>query len=144
MMMLFMIFFTSMMWLREMTHNTARDVLTKLNTYYIETMKETGVYLTEIEQKDASGYLKLQMDFISNSLTNSHLVQMTIIIFALCSSFGIFELEGGTKFATATAPAWGSIDVTRAVINAISSAKAAGRTAVTPFAGPRSDSGSRP
>jgi len=37
-MMLFMIFFTSMMWLREMTHDTAKDVLESLNAYPIEEM----------------------------------------------------------------------------------------------------------
>ena len=90
-MMLFMIFFTSMMWLRETTHDVAQNVLENLNNYYMFEMKGKVANPTELEEEVASRYMQQQMNFVSDSLTNAHLFQMTIIIFALFIMFNIYN-----------------------------------------------------
>ena len=90
-MMLFMILFTSMMWLRENTHDIAQEVLENLNLYYVEEMNEHDITPSEIEKADSANYMQRQMAYISSSLTNAHLFQMTIIIFALFIMFRIYS-----------------------------------------------------
>ena len=90
-MMLFMILFTSMMWLRETTHEVAQGVLVNLNAYYVEEMSEHAVIPTEIEKADSAYYMQQQMSYVSNSLTNAHLFQMIIIILALFIMFNIYN-----------------------------------------------------
>ena len=76
-MMLFMIFFTSMMWLRETTHNTTQEVLDNLQNYY------------SLEQTD---YIRQQTDFVSSELTGAHSIQMAILVFALFIMFNIYNM----------------------------------------------------
>ena len=91
-MMLFMIFFTSIMWLRETTHNVAQNVLENLNDYYNFKLLEHGILPQEIEVLDSSHYVQQQMDSISNSLTNAYMLQMAIMIFALAIMFSIYNI----------------------------------------------------
>ncbi len=77
-MMLFMIFFTSMMWLRETTHDTTQEVLDNLTAYYL--------------LDEGAEYTKQQTDYVSSKLTNAHLLQMGIVILALVIMFKIYNL----------------------------------------------------
>ena len=88
---LFLIFFTSMMWLRESTHNTTLTVLDSLSAYYEEELEKHGAELNEREKTDAGYYLERQMDFVSASLTNNNLIQMALISIALFIMFNIYN-----------------------------------------------------
>ena len=88
---LFLIFFTSMMWLRETTHGITTTVLNSLSDYYVEELNEHGAALDQREKDDAEYYLQRQMDFVNASLTNKNILQMALITIALFIMFNIYN-----------------------------------------------------
>ena len=89
---LFLIFFTSTMWLRQATHDDTASVLINLNNYYSDELKEHGVVPSTIEKSDSEYYLQAQMNSIGGALTKNNLVQMTLIVIALFIMFNIYDL----------------------------------------------------
>ena len=89
---LFLIFFTSMLWVREATSDAAKTVLGNLSEYYKEEFSEHGIPPTEIEAADSNYYLEEQMQIVSESLTRHNLMQMALIIVALFIMFNIYNL----------------------------------------------------
>ncbi len=89
---LFLIFFTSMLWLREVTHDTTRQVLGNLSAYYVEEFKEHGVRFDRMAQADSEYYLETQMNLVSASMTSHNLLQMALITVALFIMFSVYNL----------------------------------------------------
>ncbi|MBR1859657.1 MAG: amino acid permease, partial [Selenomonadaceae bacterium] len=89
---LFLIFFTSTMWLRQTNHVTTESVLNGLNDYYVEELSEHGIVPNEIEKNDAAYYLESQMEFVNESLRNSNFMQISIIVITLFIMFNIYNL----------------------------------------------------
>ena len=89
---LFLIFFTSTMWLRQATHDDTASVLISLNDYYADEFKEHGIVPNAVERADSAYYLQTQMDFVGNALTKNNLIQMTLIAVALFIMFNIYNL----------------------------------------------------
>ncbi len=89
---LFLIFFTSMLWVREATNDAAQTVLGNLSEYYKEELNEHGVPPTEIEKNDSAYYLQNQMEIVSESLTRHNLIQMILITISLFIMFNIYNL----------------------------------------------------
>ena len=88
---LFLIFFTSMLWLREATHHTTRQVLGNLGKYYTDELGSHGVALDAREQADANFYLERQMDFVDKALTGHNVRQMLVILVALFIMLNIYN-----------------------------------------------------
>ncbi len=88
---LFLIFFTSMLWLREATHDTTKTVLDSLSEYYVEEIEEHGAEFNAREKADAEYYLQRQMDFVGATLTNNNILQMALISIALFIMFNIYN-----------------------------------------------------
>ena len=89
---LFLIFFTSMLWVREATNDAAQTVLGNLNQYYSEEFTEHGIPQSDREKADSQYYLQNQMDLVSESLTRHNFMQMTLITIALFIMFNIYNL----------------------------------------------------
>ena len=89
---LFLIFFTSMLWVRESTSDSAKVVLGNLREYYTEELREHGMPMTEIEKADSEFYLQNQMDIVSESLTRHNFMQMGLVTIALFIMFNIYNL----------------------------------------------------
>ena len=89
---LFLIFFTSTMWLRQATHDTTKNVLDNLNAYYIEELHEHGAVLDSREKADAEYYLENQMQHVSFSLTSYNAIQMCLLIATLFIMFSIYNM----------------------------------------------------
>ena len=89
---LFLMFFTSMMWLRETTHATTRQVLGNLSAYYVEEFREHGVKFDYRAQADSEYYLESQMNFVNASLRDHNLLQMALIVVALLVIFNVYNL----------------------------------------------------
>ncbi|MBR5914278.1 MAG: amino acid permease [Selenomonadaceae bacterium] len=89
---LFLVLFTSTMWLRQETHDTTKNILNDLNEYYIEEWKEHGVEVSDREKNDAKYYLEHEMEHVSFSLTNYNAFQMFLIIGALFIMFSIYNM----------------------------------------------------
>ena len=89
---LFLIFFTSMLWVREATSDAAQTVLGNLSEYYAEEFREHGIPPTDREKADSAYYLETQMQHVSDSLTQHNLMQMALIAIALFIMFNIYNL----------------------------------------------------
>ena len=89
---LFLIFFTSTMWLRQSTHEATHEVLQNLNDYYVEELEEHAAPPNIIEKADSEYYLQSQMDNINFALTRNNLTQMAIITLTLFVMFNIYNL----------------------------------------------------
>lgn len=89
---LFLIFFTSMLWVREATNDAAQTVLGNLNEYYREELNEHGVPPTELEKADSNYYLENQMEIVSESLTRHNFLQMILITVSLFIMFNIYNM----------------------------------------------------
>ncbi|MBR1645863.1 MAG: amino acid permease [Selenomonadaceae bacterium] len=89
---LFLIFFTSMLWVRESTNDAAKEVLGNLSEYYIEEMNEHGIPQSDREKADSAYYLENQMEIVSSSLNNHNFMQMGLIAISLFIMFNIYNL----------------------------------------------------
>ena len=89
---LFLIFFTSMLWVREATSDSAKAVLGNLNEYYTEELTEHGIPPTDREKSDSQYYLQNQMEIVSESLTRHNFMQMGLITISLFIMFNIYNL----------------------------------------------------
>ena len=89
---LFLIFFTLMLWLREATQDTTRQVLNNLSSYYVEEFREHGVRFNRRSQADSEYYLESQMEIVNSSLRNHNLLQMTLIAISLFIMFSVYNL----------------------------------------------------
>ena len=89
---LFLIFFTSMLWVREATSDSAKAVLGNLSEYYTEELNEHGVPPTDIEKADSQFYLQNQMEIVSESLTRHNFMQMGLVAITLFIMFNIYNL----------------------------------------------------
>ena len=89
---LFLIFFTSMLWVREATNDAAQTVLGNLSEYYTEELNEHGVPPTDREKADSEFYLQNQMQIVSESLTRHNFMQMILVMISLFIMFNIYNL----------------------------------------------------
>ena len=89
---MFLIFFTSTMWIRQATHDVTREVLLTISNYYVEEMLEHGVDPNDINREDSEYYFQHQMNFINDSLTEYNIIQVTLITISLFIMFNIYNL----------------------------------------------------
>ena len=87
---LFMIFFTSMLWLREAMHDTTERVLGDLCDYNEAELAEHGIILDETETADSDHYLQQKMDEVSSDMAHHSWMQMAVIVIALLIMFNIY------------------------------------------------------
>ena len=90
--MLFLIFFTSTIWLRQVTHDSAQDIFENLNMYYVEELNEHGVPPTAKEKAASAYYLHSLTEEMSSALTSNNMVQIGIIALALFVMFNIYNM----------------------------------------------------
>ena len=89
-MMLFLIFFTTLMWVRQATQDVTQEVLVNLDAYNIDELSEHGVTLDRAEQLDAEKYLERQMDRVNAALVSYSVVQMALICLSLGIMFSLY------------------------------------------------------
>ncbi|MBQ7677754.1 MAG: response regulator, partial [Lachnospiraceae bacterium] len=88
---LFMIFFVTMLWFREQTQSTSRQVLESLNEYNVTEMAEHGIILNETEQADVEYYLAKQIETVDRSMQDNGVIQLVIILTSLFIMFSIYN-----------------------------------------------------
>lgn len=89
---LFMIFFTSMLWFRQTTQETTESTLGNLGSYYREKLHEHGVAFNRGEIADTKAHFQEQIELINTSMTEHNIVQMTLIIITLFIMFSIYNV----------------------------------------------------
>ena len=87
---LFLIFFTTLMWVKQSTQDTTKMVLQNLSEYNVAEMAEHGIQLNDIEEEDAEYYIEQQMAQVNNALERNSIIQLIIIVFALAIMLSIY------------------------------------------------------
>ncbi len=88
----FLIFFTSLMWMRQSSHQTTTQLVTNLSEHYEEDFREHGVSRDEIDLSETEDYLTKQLDLASDSLQTNSLIQLGLILIALVIFFNMHNL----------------------------------------------------
>ena len=85
---LFLIFFTSLMWVKRATDDMTKDVVGNIKDYYES--QSTGKDIDTIERTEA--YIQEQLVNVDHVLTRNSLIQMSLIIIALVIMFSIYRI----------------------------------------------------
>ena len=89
---LFLLFFTSTLWVREATKDTLSEVIDDLEAYNIEEMEEHGVGLTDTERGEAEDHIQDQLDLVDRSMARNTFFQMILVMAILFLMFSIYDL----------------------------------------------------
>ncbi len=88
---LFVIFVTTLVWMRETTNTVTGDALENIGTYYAEEMEDHGVGLDESHVEGEREYVDGQMEQIRNTLLTNTVIQMALIMLSLIIIFNIYS-----------------------------------------------------
>lgn len=88
---LFLIFFTSMLWLRQATNSTTEAALNDLSHYSEEELAEHGVVLDKREAADSAYYLHQKMAEVNRDIVRNSWVQMGVLLVALAIMFNLYR-----------------------------------------------------
>ena len=88
---LFLIFFTSVLWFRQTAENTTRQAIDDLYSYNQTELYEHGIVPDDNETAETSEYLQQKMDEVSKSIVSSSMMQMAVIAAALLIMFSIYR-----------------------------------------------------
>ena len=89
---LFLIFFTSTLWVRSAAQDTTADVLGSLNEYNQEELFSHGIELKVQERLETSDFMQNQLNRVSENLMENSLVQMALVMLTLFIMFDIYNL----------------------------------------------------
>lgn len=89
---LFLIFFTSLMWIRQATKGETEKVVNNVSSFYTDELSEHGIALNESESDAETSYLTEQMNVIGDSLTRNSIIQMLLIMLSLVMIFNIYKV----------------------------------------------------
>ncbi len=89
---LFLIFFTSLMWVRQVSISETQAVVDSVSSYYTDEMAEHGVVMSESDAAEETAHLSKQLERIDDTLTRSSLIQMLLIMFTLIVIFNIYRI----------------------------------------------------
>ena len=88
---LFLIFFTSMLWFRQTVDNVTKQIINDLNSSQQAELSEHGIILSEEEAAESSAYLNRKMIEFNQDMILSGLMQMAVIVAALIIMFSIYK-----------------------------------------------------
>ena len=85
---LFLIFYTTLMWIKQSTDDMTRQVAHNIGDYYDHTI----VYYTPEVRNAVEGYLNQQLVWSDKIITRNSFIQMLIIVSALAIMFSIYRV----------------------------------------------------
>ncbi|MBR1628498.1 MAG: amino acid permease, partial [Lachnospiraceae bacterium] len=88
---LFLVFFLTLLWFREASKTTSERVLEELNAYNTSELEAHGVQETESERLDSEYFLNQKMEEINRSMQRNSMIQMATIMIALFIMFRIYR-----------------------------------------------------
>ena len=88
---LFLIFFTSLMWMRQSARTETEEVIVNVSEHYENELEKHGIVEDYETEKEEQKYLKDQMEHIYASLTNNSILQMALILLSLIIVFNIYS-----------------------------------------------------
>ena len=89
---LFLIYFTSLMWVRQATFDMTQTVLANLDSYNFSELAEHGIVLDATELADSEYYMAQQMKLVNVTLERNSLIQMSLIVAGLVIMFSVYNI----------------------------------------------------
>jgi signal transduction histidine kinase/ActR/RegA family two-component response regulator len=90
--MLFIIFYTSTMWVRQAAHETTTKVMENISENYLEEYAMHRVHISDSTREDQLEFLEDESSRVQSSLLNTSLIQMLLVILSLGIMFSIYAL----------------------------------------------------
>ncbi len=87
-----MIFFTSLLWMRESIKTTIHETLVVLNDHHIKELKERGINMNKLLEHEHKVFLQNNLDRMEHSLSFHNIVQLIIMIMSLYIMFTIYNM----------------------------------------------------
>ena len=88
---LFLIFFTSLMWMRQSTHQQTEKAIANITEYYENELDIQGIEQSSTAEAEEETYLKEQIDSVNGSLTQNSVIQIALILLSLIIVFNIYS-----------------------------------------------------
>lgn len=88
---LFLIFFTSVLWFRQAAENTTAQAISDLYSYNQTELSEHGIVPDEMETAETSEYLLQKMEEVNKDMVNNSMMQMAVIVASLLIMFSIYR-----------------------------------------------------
>ena len=88
--MIFIIFFESTMWTRQVNSKSIESMMYSINKFYFNEWKEYHVKRDRVKQEREDVFLKLQLESIKENLLNQSLIQTIVLVISLGVMFNIF------------------------------------------------------
>ena len=88
---LFLIFFTTIMWVKQSTQDVANSVLNNLNEHNLAELQGRGITLNATERADVAYYLEEQLSLVNKALERDSMIQLSIIVLALAIMVSIYD-----------------------------------------------------
>ena len=89
--MLFFIFFGSLMWGRQETDESMKNVVKNVGNFYENELESYGIQSHELKQVQEEYYLRKQMGNVRSSLFKNSVIQMGLILMSLFIMFNIYS-----------------------------------------------------
>ena len=87
---MFLIFFSSLMWVRQATHSRTGIMVRHISDHFAEEIESHGVEYTAEHEESDEKFIDEQMDNMRSSLTTSSVIQMMLIMLSLAIIFNIY------------------------------------------------------
>ncbi|MBO4396178.1 MAG: amino acid permease [Eubacterium sp.] len=89
---LFIIFFTSLMWMRQQTNSQVSDSMNEINEYYTEAMIDAGMKEKDVPKSELREFEKKETKEIEDTMTYNSIVQMVLIVVSLIIMISVYTL----------------------------------------------------
>ncbi len=90
--MLFLVFFSSTMWVRQSTQTATRQIVDNVSEYYDKTFTRHGVRISHDEYHDERVFLSGESDGIESTLLSNSFIQMLLVAMSLGVMVSIYSL----------------------------------------------------
>ena len=90
--MLFLIFFSSLMWMRQTMSENFNVTLKNITQYFTDELKNYGVTPHIAQSIREESYIKSQMDIIGESLFKNNMIQVALVVFTLFIMFNVYSV----------------------------------------------------
>ena len=90
--MLFLIFFGSILWARQASNRSMEEVVDNISNYYTEEIEKHGIQRQRYRKKDDQAFLENTMETVRNSIFEHSVIQMFLILISLSIMFNIYSL----------------------------------------------------
>ncbi len=90
--MLSLTLFTSLVWMRQSSTQTASDTVNHIDEYYEALHREEHVQLPHEKLQESQNYLNEQLSSLQDSFTKSSLIQIAFVVISVATLFNIYSI----------------------------------------------------